>query len=103
MSKKTNAEKHKRITTRPRRGAHKRIKRPAKNVAKIHHDNRPLSEVLFADPIFMHYLAAGMLRLMELTGKLPPLISMDYPNYPPLIDAEFPELPDEFKKEDKPQ
>lgn len=85
----------KRTNRHPRK--RKRLnKRPTKNAAKIHRDNRPLSEVLFADPIFMHYLASGMLRLMELTGKLPPMMGGDYSR---LIDAEFPELPDEFKKE----
>jgi hypothetical protein len=86
MSKKTNAEKHKRLTTRPRRRVRvrKRInigpRKPIKRDANV-----TTSELLFADPYFMHHLAGALFRAMELMGKVPPnltdadIADLEYP------------------------
>lgn len=85
MSKKTNAEKHKRATTRPRRRVHVRKhinvgpRKPIKRDA-----NLPTADLLFADPSFMHHLAHVLFRALELTGKIP----ADF-GEPSEIDADF--------------
>lgn len=85
MSKKTIAEKHKRITTRPRRLAHQRKpinvgpRKPVKRDA-----NLTTADLLFADPSFMHHLAHVLFRALELTGKVPADFGM-----PSEVDAEF--------------
>ena len=71
MSKKTKTEKHKRTLKEQarRRRVHvrKNVRRP--NPLKIKRENQPKSDVLFADPIFLHHLAGCIFRALEL--KLP--------------------------------
>jgi hypothetical protein len=81
MSKKTNAAKLQRLTARPR----KRVKRVKRISTSPPRSNKSMGEVLFADPFFMHHFAGAMLRVMELTGKIPPslkdadIADLEYP------------------------
>ena len=89
MSKKTIAEKQKRLTTRPRRRAHQRKRinvgprKPIKRDANV-----TTADLLFADVEFMHHLAHVLFRAMELTGELPPPADNEFVA-PHDLDAEF--------------
>jgi hypothetical protein len=98
MSKKTHAEKHKRVKRTPsemhqarlavRRNARKRVRAKRKRPNRIVEQKiDPKVPALFGDPIFMHHVACLIFRYLELLHP----VELDIINavQPEGVDAEF--------------